>query len=420
MSLHDVAAASSDSEEPEIPTHVPPELVVHLDHHSDAAAIADPLGYMDPLRERYRVFYSPAHEGFWVITRFADMREALQRPDLFSSDPVGIPGAPGYGGLKLLPIGVDPPEHTRYRSLINPAFSPRRIRDMEAMIRQTAVGFIDRVVDRGECDFIAEYARPLPTTIFAGLLGLPTEKSDLFGSWIDTLLHTSNKGEDVVARRRVGGEIGDYLRQLIAERRRRPADDLISDLIGAEVDGERLSPQEVLRICFLLFMAGLDTVTAAHGFFFRFLAGHPGHRARIIEDPGVIPSAVEELLRVHSFVSDARTVVEDMTFAGVEMRAGDRVLLPTCSAGRDPRAFPDPLTVNFDRRPNSHLAFAAGPHRCVGAHLARLELYVTLEEWHRQIPDYTLAPDAPVVAHCGNTAGLENLSLTWNVQGTDR
>lgn len=417
MRPHDVAATASNSK---IPAHVRPELVVHLDHHGDAAAVADPLGYMDPLRERYRVFYSPAYEGFWVITRFADMREVLQRPDLFSSDPVGIPGAPGYGGLKLLPIGVDPPEHTKYRALINPAFSPRRIRDMEAMIRRTTVGFIDRIVDRGECDFIAEYARPLPTTIFAGLLGLPAEESDLFGSWINTLLHTSNKGEDIVARQRVGGEIGDYLQELIAERRRRRADDLISDLIDAEVDGEHLSQHEVLRICFLLFMAGLDTVTAAHGFFFRFLAGHREHRARITEDPGIIASAVEELLRAHSFVSDARTVVEDMTFAGVKMRAGDRVLLPTCSAGRDPRAFPDPLTVDFDRRPNAHLAFATGPHRCAGAHLARLELYVTLEEWHRRIPHYSIAPDVPIIAHCGNTAGLENLPLTWSAHGTGR
>lgn len=393
--------------------HVPPELIHPLDHHNDAAALADPIGHLDDLRERHRVCYSPAFEGFWVLTRYEDMRAALQRPDLFSSELVGIPAASGYGGITLLPISLDPPAHTAYRALINPAFAPRRMRELEPLVRATAAKLIESFADRGACAFIADYAKPLPSTIFAGMLGLPADELPVFLAWTQALLHGSQRAYDLHARQRAAGDIRDRLVDLVADRTRRRRDDLISDLLDARVDGRGLSGEEILSFCFLLFMAGLDTVTAALGFIFRFLAGSRAHRARLIEDPGVVASAVDELLRAHSFVNTARTVVRDVEFAGVAMRAGDRVLLPTCAAGRDPRAFPDPLTVDFDRKPNQHLAFAYGPHRCVGAHLARLELRVTLEEWHRRIPDYAVADDAAVTAHCGGVAGLETLPLVW-------
>jgi cytochrome P450 len=398
----------------EVPDHVPAELVVRLDHHNDAAAKADPVGFMDEIREQHRVVYSPVYEGFWAVTRYEDQRAVFQQHELFSSAPVGIPGGPGYGGHKLLPIELDPPVHTKYRGLINPVFAPKRIRAMEENSRAVANELIDTILASGktEIDFITDYAEQFPTRIFVGLMGLPYERYKEFLQWNNALLHSGQIGDGLTAKREAGQQINEYLIGLIQERAKDPGDDIVSILLASEVDGEKLDHDEVLRAVFLLFMAGLDTVTAAHGWIFSWLARNPEHRARLTADESVIPGAIEELIRVHSFVNDARTVREDTEFAGVQMRKGDRVMLHGGAANRDPREFPNPLEVDFDRSPNRHIAFAAGPHRCVGSHLARLELRISMEEWHRRIPDYTITDEAAIRMHCGGVAGLDSLPLT--------
>jgi cytochrome P450 len=184
--------------------------------------------------------------------------------------------------------------------------------------------------------------------------------------------------------------------------------------LDCEVDGERLTQDEAYAFTYLLFMAGLDTVTNSLGFTWMFLAQHPGHRRQIVEDPRIIPDAVEELLRYYSFVGITnRTVSRDLEFAGVAMRGGDRIMLPTSAAGRDDEQFPDAQVVDFGREPNRHLAFAAGPHRCLGSHLARAELRIALAEWHRRIPEYRIAGTG-VTYHGGALGGPTALSLEWS------
>ncbi|MGW4338455.1 cytochrome P450 [Rhodococcus koreensis] len=419
MSEHATARPVSDTppERVDVPAHVPAELVHWVDHHNDEVVRRDPVGFMDELREKHRVFYSPAYEGFWAVTRWADQREVFQRSDDFSSSPVGLPGGPGYGGLKMLPIELDPPEHKKYRALINPVFGPRRVGTMEDHIRSTAVDLIENILASGdEIEFMAAYAEQLPTRIFTEMLGLPFEEHKKFIGWVRVLLHSSQIKEGLARKREAGAEITAYLTDLIDRRAADidtgvDSDDIITLLLGSEVDGEKLTSDEVLRMAFLLFIAGLDSVTAAHGLFFRFLADNPEHRRQIVEDEDVIDGAIEELLRYNSFVNDARTVTHDLEFAGVAMKKGDRVWLHSGAACRDPREFEDPLTVDFLRRPNRHLAFAAGPHRCAGSNLARLELKISLQEWHRRIPDYRVKEGAEIEMHCGGVGGLDTLPL---------
>lgn len=398
-----------------VPDHVPADLVHWVDHHADPRALADPFGYLDGLRETCPVAYSPAYEGFWAVTRWEDQRDVLQQPELFSSRIVGIPGAEWYAGNELLPLALDPPGHTKYRALINPAFSPRRITALEQRIREQSQRLIDEIVERGpgEFEFVRDYAEPLPSLIFTAMMGIDSSEYRLFTGWVDTMLHSAPFGDGLVLRKEAGEQINSYLASVVAERTARRRDDMVSDLIDNEVDGKRLTAEEVVRVCFLLFSAGLDTVTSALGWSFQYLARHPAARAELVAAPERAAGATEEMLRLHSFVNEARTVVRDVEFRGVRMRAGDRVLLHGGAASRDPRQFDDPEKCDFDRKPNRHLAFSAGPHRCAGSHLARLELRTSLDLWHRRIPDYDIPEGAVVPVHVGAVAGIERLPLTF-------
>ncbi|HEY1970855.1 MAG TPA: cytochrome P450 [Pseudonocardia sp.] len=393
------------------PEHVPPDLVRDFDHVLGAEFAADPFGAYRRAR-RDRVFWSPHHGGYWVLTTMADIREALQRPEHFSNWPTGIP-AHVSRRERMVPLELDPPQHTAYRRVLAPMFAPKAVAARNAAIEQTCLQLIDAVAAKGGCDFINEFATPFPTTIFTNLLGLPGSEADRFVDWNNTLLH---KHADPEARRVAGNEINDYLRELIARRHQQPRDDLLSALLASQVDGRPIERDEVQNITFMLFVAGLDTVTAGLGFCFRFLAEHPEHRRQLVEHPELIPSAVEELLRVHAFIHPARTVTADLEFAGVTMKAGERVLVSTLLASNDPNEFADPLLVRFDRTANRHLAFGAGPHRCAGSHLARDELATAVRCWHDRIPEYQLAENQTITVHAGGAMGIDRLELVWSDQ----
>ncbi|WP_241756233.1 cytochrome P450 [Actinomadura sp. RB99] len=209
------------------------------------------------------------------------------------------------------------------------------------------------------------------------------------------------------------GSVAALFKELIAERRRDPRDDVVSAALAFEPDGRPVTDDELLQLCTLLFLAGLDTVAAQLSYSFWHLARHDADRARITADPGIVPDAVEELLRAYSLVLPARKRVTDAASHGCPMGAGDMVMLPLAMANRDPRAFPDPRTVDFDRTPNRHIAFGAGPHRCLGSHLARLELRVAVEEWHRRIPHYRVPDGARPTEHASLVLGLDTLPLAW-------
>ncbi len=394
---------------PDRPAHVPAELVRDVDHVFGPDFLVDPFAAYRELRDR-RVWWSPRHGGFWILTRAEDIRGAYQQPDLFSSAATGIP-AHVQRKEKLYPLELDPPAHTAYRRVIAPLFAPKAVTARTAAIDATCAALVDEIAPRGRAEFLADFAEPFPTRIFTNILGLPVDEAPKFVAWNNKLLHSQDQPE---RRREAGIEINGYLRELIEARRAEPRDDVVSALLASEVDGRPIENDEIQNLCFLLFIAGLDTVTAALSWSFRFLALHPDHRRQIVDDPALIPSAVEELLRVHSFVNPARTVTRDAEFAGVQLREGDRVLLATALVAQDPDEFTDEATVRFDRAANRHLAFGAGPHRCAGSHLARDELATALTLWHRQIPDYEIAPGETVTMHAGGVFGLDRLPLVWS------
>jgi cytochrome P450 len=391
------------------PDHVPSELVREIDHVFGADFLADPFEAFRALRDR-PVHWSPVHGGYWVLTRNADIRAAMQRPDLFSSRYTGIP-AHVSRAEKLAPLEMDPPEHTAYRRVIAPLLAPKAVAARVAAIDASCAELVDAIAPKGACELVADFAQPFPTRIFTNLLGLPPGEAERFVSWNNLLLHSQDQPE---VRREAGIEINSYLRELIAQRRREPRDDMVSALLASEIEGEPTTDPQAQDLCFLLFIAGLDTVTAALSFCFRFLAENPGHRRQLIERPELIPGATEELLRVHAFINPARTVTQEVEFAGVTMREGDRVLCSTALGSNDPEEFPDPLTVRFDRTANRHLAFGVGPHRCAGSHLARDEMSTALHLWHAAIPDYDVTPGEAVTLHAGGSMGLDRLPLVWS------
>jgi cytochrome P450 len=391
------------------PPHIPEDLVYPLEHYNSDSFLRNPVGFWDGLRDRYRVFWSPFHGGFWCLTRYEDIHEAFQRSDVFSSRMQAIPGRE----VRMLPITLDPPEHTKYRQLLNRPFGPANVGALAGDIRSLCQSLIDRVFGEGRCDFMEAFAGPLPTSIFLRLLGLPADDTTLLLGWNHTILHVQDDADGQAAKELATTEVTAYLRHHIAERTKTRRDDLVSTLLAAEVDGEALSDHDVLAFTMLLFMAGLDTVTSALGFCWEFFATHPDYRRQIVDEPALIPSAIEELLRYHSFVADGRYITRDVEFAGVTMRAGERIMLPTAAANRDPRQFPHAEIVDFRRNPNRHLAFAGGPHRCLGSHLARLELTIAMEEWHSRIPEYRLEENADIRFHGGGVSGPDNLNLVF-------
>jgi cytochrome P450 len=365
----------------------------------------------DELRGRCPAFRSSYASGFWVLTRHEEIMEAYQSPELFSNAAIAMMDPePAY---RWIPEMLDPPEHTTWRRLLRPLFTPARAVEMREKIRGRCTELIDDLVDRGSCDFVTDFARRYPTTIFLELMGLSPDRLDEFLGWANTILHQPGSPGRAAARRQAMGQVAACFGELLDQRRREPRDDIVTAALHFQIDGRSVTDEDLLGLCVLLFLAGLDTVTGALSYAFWHLARHDQDRARIAGDPGVVPSAVEELLRAYAIVLPGRKVTRDVDFHGCPMKAGDMVMLPINSATRDPRAFPDPDAVDFDRHPNIHLAFGAGPHRCLGSHLARQELQIALREWHTRIPDYRIPDGASVTEHADQVLGLDTLPLSW-------
>ncbi len=325
-----------------------------------------------------------------VITRYEDVNWALRHPEFFTS----AGGSLNLGEQPLIPLEFDPPEHTKYRRLLSPEFVPREITKLEPEVRRIVRGLIDQVAPRGRCDFHEEIATPLPSEIFLALMGLPEEDLSLFLRWRDDSIRPDVEPGDFEGaqqiRAQTAHEISDYFRDTIAGCRDGPADTLLSRIVNSTIDGRALTETELLGISHLLLLGGLDTVTATLDCMVAFLAGHSEHRRQLVDDPALVPAAVEELLRwLTPVMAIPRSVKQDVTIGGVELKAGDGVMLAIGAANDDESEFADP-DVDFGRHPNRHVAFGGSNHSCLGAHLARLELRVALEELHGRIPDYRI------------------------------
>jgi cytochrome P450 len=382
-----------------------------FDYTTDPALLASHRDEWSRLREEGPIFRVPQRSGdAWYLLGYDDIRNALQDWELFSSDFTAYM----EGGHKMIPENLDPPEHTKYRRLLTSSFAPGAVRAQEPRVRSACVELIDGFRHAGGCDVVKDFGLQFPTAIFMEMMGLPVERGDEFIARAQTLLHTTNTVDpDGSLRLEAAMQIFADISEVVAERRHRPADDLVSHLVASEVDGRALSDEELGGMGLLLYLAGLDTVASILAYSFRHLAENPGLRRTIVEQPELIPSAVEEFLRYYSIATTPRVVTSDAKFAGCPMKRGDQVIIPTASAGRDPRQFPDADLFVVDRQPNRHLAFGDGPHRCAGIHLARMELRIALEEWHRRIPDYRIADDAVIIEHVGNVAGLSAVPIVW-------
>jgi cytochrome P450 len=335
-----------------------------------------------------------------LVCRYADIQELARDPRVEMGDPAGA----GYAGMgadhALGPHSRDGSEHRRYRKTLEPVFSPQRVVRVTDDVRALANELIDGFVDQARVEFHDRFAVPLPCLIFLSVLGLPPEDLPALLALKDGILRSGGDTESEHRTRALAG--GEQLRAYLFEhldgrmRTGERHDDLIDGFIHAEFDGKRLTRDEIVDTMHLFCLAGLDTVTSALSCIVAWLARHPAERRRLVADPSLVAPAIEELLRHETpVVAGTRYATEDLDLRGFTIRAGEPIHLIWGTANLDPDEFGDPLAVDFERRPNRHLAFAPGPHRCLGSHLARLELRIALEELHRRIPDYRLDPDDP-------------------------
>ena len=352
-------------------------------------------------------------EGFAFASSRSAVDQVLKNPAAFTSR-----GVVQLGNVRpMIPLSVDPPEHVKYRKILDPLFAPKKMDAIEGDIAARVNHFIDAFADRGSCHFTDELAVPFPSAVFLGLMGLPWDELDTFLRLKEGILRPGGGTPDPEERTRIqdetAQEIYAYFNAILDERQKHPQGDILTGFLDAEVDGERLSREEILDICFLFLIAGLDTVTDSLTCFFAYLAEHPEHRRQIVEDEAIIPRAVEELLRWESPVPGTpRVATADTEVAGCPIAAGTLVLASIGAANVDPAEFDHPFEVRFDRAENRHLGFGGGVHRCLGSHLARRELRVTLREWHRRIPDYELKPGIELEYPAGLRT-VENLELVW-------
>jgi cytochrome P450 len=341
------------------------------------------------------------------------VEETLRNAEVFSSADLVDQG----NDRPLIPLAIDPPDHVRYRRLLDPLFAPRQVDRLEDDMTMRVNHFMDLFVDRGACNFTAEFAELFPSSVFLGLMGLDWNELDTLVALRDGILRPGTPASTPEERTRIqkatAREVYAYFDAVLDERAAAPRDDILSLLTTAEAGDERLTRDEMLDICFVLLTAGLDTVTDSLTCFWAFLAQNADHRRQLVEHPEIIPNAVEELLRWETPVpAVVRWAREDRTIGEHAVGAGTLVMANLSSANVDPEQFTDPLAVRFDRDVNRHLAFGSGIHRCLGSHLARRELRVALTEWHRRIPEYSLAPGYQV-AYRPPLRFVPDLALVW-------
>jgi cytochrome P450 len=378
----------------------------------DPGALANPQPLFKLLRDAGPVVDLGRESGMVLVGGDEDVRHVLGHPEIFSS---GI-DAVAIGQVRpLIPLQIDPPHHRNYRKLLDPIFAPRQVALLEDRTRALVRDLVDAVAGDGGCNVHTAVAEPLPTTVFLQLLGLPVDRAREFIDLKDGIIRppvTTNK-ERVEYTAEVGQRIYAVLQEAIDLRVEERSDDFISMFLDAEVDGHRLTNDDVLDIGYLFFLAGLDTVTASLDCMIAYLAQHPEQRRRLVDEPGLIPHAVEEMLRWETPVQGVvRITTADTEIAGCPVPKGKIVSVMLGSANTDERAWPEVDTIDFDRPENRHIAFGGGAHRCLGSHLARMELRVALEEWHRSIPDYRLREGIELHYSQGLRA-VENLEVVW-------
>ncbi len=404
------------------PAHVPDALVYDFDLYADPQLIQDAHArILDLVKSAPPMFWTPRHGGQWILCSHDMVYKASRDPETFSNGPVpyemiahmnaGLPD--DKKALIPLPITVDAPYHAQYRGPLQKPFSPKAMLALKDSIQTLAAELIAKVRPQGRCEFIAAVAEPLPVTVFLLLFGLPVEKQRLYRDLVAEHLHaTDTTPQNIQARLR---KVADAMHETILARRDDPQDDIISMLWASEFDGRPANLHDIENYAVMLFLAGLDTVMNGMGLGVRHLALNPDLQRRLRDEPGLIPEAAEELLRRYTFTVPPRFVARDTEFEGVTIKKGESAMLYLPAADLDPSEFSSPADYNLARDNKVHIAFGTGPHRCLGSHLARIELQVLYAEMLAGLPEFRLDPARPSLFHGGHVIGLDTLDLVWDV-----
>lgn len=400
----------------------PEHLVVNFDVYDPTLTI--PVDRMQQaigeLAARGPVVYSETHGGHWIVTGFEAVRQVLTDPETFSSYPNNIVDA-GMG--KFIPLELDGAEHAAYRNVLQPMFNPSRMKLIEDEIRTISNELIDGFIERGECEFVGEFAHELPARVFLALMGWPLQDAPMFSEATQAALVGKPGGteeESQQVRMEAAMKMFGYFMEVVASRRGQPVvegGDVTTAIVNTPLtlDGETkaLTDEELCRLLFLVLIAGMHTTKGSLTWGVKYLAENPEVRAEVLADPSLIPAAVEEVLRIEAAVIPGRRATRDVELSGVQIRDGDQLLLAYCAANRDGSHFPDPGEFRLDRDPNDHFAFSAGPHRCIGRHLARRELRIAFEEINRRMPDIALSAEQPPIFHPSQTRGALLMPITF-------
>ena len=381
----------------------------------DPESLRNPQPLQKMMRDFVPVFVadSPMGGKVAVVGKHEDVLTVLRTPEIFSS----MDEAVHIGQVRpLIPLQIDPPEHSKYRKLLDPLFAPKRVAELEAGTRKLMSDLVDSVVNEKRINFHLRVAEPFPSTVFLQLLGLPVERAKEFIDLKDGIIRPPET--EPAARQAsvnaTGQKIYAVLEEVVDARIKEPKSDFVSSFLAGEVDGEKLTREDVIDICYLFFLAGLDTVTASVDCMISYFARNPEKRQQIVDDPSLIPGAVEELLRWESPVQGvARIATQDTVLNGCPISKGMMVSPLLGSANNDEAFWSGADTIDFRRPENKHLAFGGGVHRCLGSHLARLELRIALEEWHKRVPNYRI-PEGVELMYSNGLRAIDNLELEWD------
>ncbi|MBR0794709.1 cytochrome P450 [Bradyrhizobium jicamae] len=395
-----------------LPEHPPVTDWVNDFDHTDPTWTENPFPIWEELRAASPVVHTERFLGCYMPTTYQAVKEIAYDTEHFSSRRVIVRDVRPDITARAPPITSDPPEHKPAKQLLLPPFTPDAMKKLEPRVRAICNELIDEFIADGQCDAAARYTKHIPVRAIAHMLGIPEKDGDLFIKWIHQILELGIKDDNEL----MSGvrEMTGYFVSHLEQRKHQPGDDLISQLMLAKgPDGQPLSDEHVLGSLRLLLIAGIDTTWSAIGSSLWHLARTPADRERLIAEPALIPTAIEEFLRAYSPVTMAREVMKETTISGCPVKSGNMVLLSFPAANRDPAMFPDADKVVIDRKENRHAAFGLGIHRCVGSNLARMEMTVAVEEWLKRIPDFRLDPTGKVTWSEGTVRGPRQLPVLF-------
>lgn len=393
-----------------IPSHVPPEVVVDFDYlHPPGAEEDVHRVWRDELQFGPEFVWTPRNGGHWICVRGDALYEIFKDFAHFSSKEISIP--PGQSPFPMAPTESDPPEHTAYRAMLTPALTPKAVGELEKNARTLSASLIEGFIAHGECEFMSDFARQLPIVLFLRMVDLPLDDREKLLDWADALARPDSAEHKAEGAR----QLFAYMEAVVNARRGNPGTDLISKFVHGNVNGRPMQHGEALGMCVNVLAGGLDTVAAVMGFTARFLAESPAHRRQLAENPALIGSAVDELLRRFGVANVARIVPQDIVYRGTQFKQGEQILLASWMRGVDEACFERPLEVDFSRPTPIHAGFGNGIHRCPGSFLARTELKVFLEEWLKRIPEFGIKPGETVRLTSGAVFGVRQLPLSWKL-----